>query len=135
MFLSECILPVMWKQSSLGTHMAKMTMICAALDVSEASLPTALTGTDFDRGKPTLWILEGLTYYLAADANQLLFQAMAALSAPGSLFAASMAPQTLIDRNKDRQGGGLMSLWQWGFPTNFAEVCLPLSLCQKLQLF
>jgi O-methyltransferase involved in polyketide biosynthesis len=94
----------------------------AALDVEYGSLASALQGARFDNKVPTLWILEGLTYYLSATTNQLLFQTMAALSAPGSMFVASMAPQTLVEKASQLSRGGLMSLWMWGFPSNFGLV-------------
>lgn len=96
----------------------------AALDVEHGCLASALHGARFDNKVRTLWILEGLTYYLSATANEVLFQTMAALSAPGSMFGASMAPQTLVEKASQRSRGGLMKLWTWGFPTNFGEVLL-----------
>ena len=94
---------------------------CAALDVSSGTLSTALQASRFDRSKPTLWVLEGLTYYLSRDDNQLLFGSMAALSAAGSMFAATMAPQTIVDRSRAK-GRGLMAQWKWGFTPDFSKV-------------
>ena len=85
----------------------------------------------FDAQKPTLWILEGLTYYLSEDDNSLLFRSMAALSAPGSVFAATMAPHKLVDKLKKRKSKGLMSTWKWGFPTHFEFVRLLLFIMHR----
>ena len=110
---------------ALQTCAVRWCLLCAGLDVKDAGLPAALHGTAFNRLERTLWVLEGLTYYLSADANQLLLQSMAALSAAGSLVTASMAPQSLVDRIHDRGGTGLMSFWTWGFPPDFTSVRLP----------
>ena len=109
-------------------HDMMLTLWRAALDVSTGTLVSALKTSAFDRSKPTFWILEGLTYYLSLDENRLLFGSMAALSAPGSMFAATMAPQTFVDRARQK-GKGLMSFWKWGFTENFAQVCLLCATC------
>lgn len=96
---------------------------CAAgLDVTQETLTRVLRRSAFDPKAPTLWVLEGLTYYLSEEDNALLFRSMAALSAPGSVFAATMAPQKLVDKLKRRKSKGLMSTWKWGFPAHFEFV-------------
>ncbi len=49
--------------------------------------PAALTAAGFDPARPTAWLAEGLLPYLPADAEQLLFERVHALSAPGSRIA------------------------------------------------
>lgn len=49
--------------------------------------PTALTAAGFDRNRPAAWLAEGLLPYLPADAQNRLFEMVAALSAPGSRIA------------------------------------------------
>jgi Leucine carboxyl methyltransferase len=90
--------------------------------VSTGTLTTALKSSGFDPATRTLWILEGLTYYLSLDENRLLFGSMAALSAPGSMFAATMAPKSMVDRLLAEKKGGLMSFWKWGFSQDFGTV-------------
>jgi len=49
--------------------------------------PSALTDTGLDPTKPTAWSAEGLLVYLPPDAQDRLFDNVAALSAPGSRIA------------------------------------------------
>jgi methyltransferase (TIGR00027 family) len=49
--------------------------------------PTALAQAGFDASVPTAWSAEGLLPYLTADAQDLLFDRIQSLSAPGSRVA------------------------------------------------
>jgi methyltransferase (TIGR00027 family) len=49
--------------------------------------PKALTEARFDASAPTAWSAEGLLPYLTADAQDLLFDRIQSLSAPGSRVA------------------------------------------------
>ena len=49
--------------------------------------PSALTAAGLDTAKPTAWSAEGLLIYLPPDAQDHLFDNVAALSAPGSRIA------------------------------------------------
>jgi methyltransferase (TIGR00027 family) len=49
--------------------------------------PTALVQAGFDASAPTAWSAEGLLPYLTADAQDLLFEQVQSLSAPGSRVA------------------------------------------------
>jgi methyltransferase (TIGR00027 family) len=49
--------------------------------------PTALRAAGFDPTLPTAWSAEGLLPYLTAEAQDLLFERVASLSAPGSRIA------------------------------------------------
>lgn len=49
--------------------------------------PAALSAAGFDRTRPTAWLAEGLLPYLPAKAQNLLFERLTALSAPGSHVA------------------------------------------------
>ncbi|MEV5649926.1 SAM-dependent methyltransferase [Nocardia sp. NPDC052254] len=49
--------------------------------------PEALRDNGFDPAKPTAWLAEGLLRYLPGEAQDRLFDALAALSAPGSRMA------------------------------------------------
>ncbi|WP_343576254.1 class I SAM-dependent methyltransferase [Mycobacterium sp.] len=57
-----------------------------AIDLRE-DWPTALTEAGFDPTRPTAWSAEGLLVYLPPDAQDRLFDNIAALSAPGSRIA------------------------------------------------
>ena len=54
--------------------------------------PKALRDTGFDTNRPTAWIAEGLLIYLPAAAQDLLFDRINELSAPGSRFATEHIP-------------------------------------------
>jgi methyltransferase (TIGR00027 family) len=57
-----------------------------AIDLRE-DWPTALVDAGFDPAKPTAWSAEGLLVYLPPEAQDRLFDNVAALSAPGSRIA------------------------------------------------
>ena len=50
--------------------------------------PAALTEAGFDPARPTAWLAEGLLMYLPAEAQDLLFDRITELSAPGSRVSA-----------------------------------------------
>jgi methyltransferase (TIGR00027 family) len=54
--------------------------------------PKALRDKGFDATQPTAWIAEGLLIYLPPEAQDLLFDRMNDLSAPGSRFACEHIP-------------------------------------------
>ncbi|TVY05810.1 class I SAM-dependent methyltransferase [Mycolicibacterium porcinum] len=54
--------------------------------------PAALRAAGFDPGAPTAWCAEGLLIYLPPDAQDRLFDNIAALSAPGSAVATEFVP-------------------------------------------
>ncbi|DBB00977.1 TPA: hypothetical protein ACH3X1_000884 [Trebouxia sp. C0004] len=55
-------------------------------DLSRCTLQDALQGTGFDAAKPSLFICEGLVYYLPEEAVEQLVASIAGLAAPTSLF-------------------------------------------------
>jgi methyltransferase (TIGR00027 family) len=58
--------------------------------------PAALRDAGFDTATPTAWIAEGLLGYLPPEAQDGLFDAITALSAPGSRIATDWVPDTSI---------------------------------------
>jgi methyltransferase (TIGR00027 family) len=54
--------------------------------------PQALLDNGFDKTQPTAWIAEGLLIYLPSDAQDLLFDRITQLSAPGSRLATEHIP-------------------------------------------
>lgn len=60
--------------------------------------PTALCGAGFDPAERTAWLAEGLLMYLPGDAQNLLFERITTLSAPGSRVAAETAASHADDR-------------------------------------
>jgi methyltransferase (TIGR00027 family) len=62
-----------------------------AVDLRE-DWPKALRESGFDDSQPTAWTAEGLLVYLPPQAQDLLFDNIATLSAPGSLLATEYHP-------------------------------------------
>ncbi|MEE6135211.1 class I SAM-dependent methyltransferase [Mycobacterium sp. 050128] len=63
--------------------------------------PAALRAAGFDTTTPTAWLAEGLLIYLPPDAQDLLFDNITALSAPGSTIATEFVPG-IVDFDADR---------------------------------
>jgi methyltransferase (TIGR00027 family) len=63
--------------ASIATHVA------VGIDLRQ-DWPKALVDAGFDAGLPTAWSAEGLLPYLTAEAQDLLFERVQSLSAPGS---------------------------------------------------
>ncbi|TFV58062.1 class I SAM-dependent methyltransferase [Mycobacterium sp. PS03-16] len=62
-----------------------------AIDLRE-DWPAALRAAGFDTAAPTAWCAEGLLIYLPPEAQDLLFDNITALSAPGSAVATEYVP-------------------------------------------
>lgn len=62
-----------------------------AIDLRE-DWPAALRAAGFDTSAPTAWCAEGLLIYLPPEAQDLLFDNITALSAPGSTVATEYVP-------------------------------------------
>ncbi len=62
-----------------------------AIDLRE-DWPKALLDNGFDPGQPTAWTAEGLLIYLPSEAQDLLFDRITELSAPGSRVATEHIP-------------------------------------------
>ena len=67
------------------------TLISIGIDLRD-DWPTALEDGGFDTAAPTAWIAEGLLGYLPPAAQDRLFDAITALSAPGSRLATDWVP-------------------------------------------
>lgn len=68
-----------------GAH-PRATLVNVAVDLRQ-DWPEALRQAGFDPSAPTAWSAEGLLPYLPAEAQDLLFERVQALSAPGSRIA------------------------------------------------
>ncbi|WP_428339658.1 class I SAM-dependent methyltransferase [Mycobacterium sp.] len=77
-----------FKSSTLHNHGAQpaANLVSVAVDLRQ-DWPTALQQAGFDASAPTMWSAEGLLRYLPAAAQDLLFERIDALSAPGSRLA------------------------------------------------
>jgi len=64
--------------------------------------PKALLDAGFDVSRPTAWIAEGLLIYLPPEAQDLLFDRIDELSAPGSRFACEHIPDVSVFADDER---------------------------------
>ncbi len=77
-----------FKSGTLARHGAQPAarLVSVAVDLRE-DWPKALQDAGFDASAPTMWSAEGLLRYLPAAAQDLLFERIDSLSAPGSRLA------------------------------------------------
>jgi methyltransferase (TIGR00027 family) len=80
--------------AGLGAH-PKAERRTIAIDLRN-DWPKALLGNGFDATQPTAWIAEGLLIYLPPDAQDLLFDRIDELSAPGSRVATEHIPDVTM---------------------------------------
>ena len=93
-----------------------------------------LVDAGFDPAQPSMWMMEGLTYYLPPEANQQIFKRTAKLTCPGSTIVFDMVNANFMQSQRDgwhlrdlRQRG---APWKWGHndpqsllrPIGFGEV-------------
>jgi len=71
----------------------KANRVTIAIDLRD-DWPKALLDNGFDLEQPTAWIAEGLLIYLPPEAQDLLFDRINELSAPGSRVATEHIPDT-----------------------------------------
>ena len=78
-----------YKSSTLTEHGAKPIADRREVPVDlRNDWPAALIAAGFDPDRPTAWLAEGLLMYLPAEAQDLLFERITELSAPGSRVSA-----------------------------------------------
>ncbi|OBJ61514.1 class I SAM-dependent methyltransferase [Mycobacterium sp. 1423905.2] len=87
-----------FKNSTLERHGAtpKARLVNIAVDLRQ-DWPKALQDAGFDPTQPAAWSAEGLVRYLPAQAQDLLFERVLALSAPGSWLASNVPAQGFIE--------------------------------------
>ncbi|NER33522.1 MAG: SAM-dependent methyltransferase [Oscillatoria sp. SIO1A7] len=83
------------KESILQDSPAKALRICVAADLGQA-WSSQLLATGFQPEQPTLWLLEGLIYYLNETEVDLLLKTISELSAIGSCLGADLLNVKLI---------------------------------------
>jgi methyltransferase (TIGR00027 family) len=84
------------KEKTLSGHRSTCRRHVVVTDVG-ADWPTRLAGAGFDRTRRTLWLAEGLFFYLTGETSTGLLRGAADLSSTGSLFAADVMPRTGLD--------------------------------------
>ncbi len=67
-----------------------------AVDLRE-DWPSALKAQRFDASAPTVWLVEGLLLYLTEEDNNRIFEAISALSAPGSRLGFEHGSPTMLN--------------------------------------
>lgn len=78
-----------YKAATLAEHGAAPAAQLRAVPVDlRHDWPAALTAAGFDSARPSAWLVEGLLMYLPAEAQDLLFERITELSAPGSRVSA-----------------------------------------------
>ncbi len=87
-----------FKASTLGEHGAQpaCNRIAVAVDLRQ-DWPEALRQAGFDAKAPSAWSAEGLMPYLPAAAQELLFNRVQGLTAPGSRVAVEALGPTFLD--------------------------------------
>jgi methyltransferase (TIGR00027 family) len=70
-------------------------VVPVAVDLARDWLPT-LVKSGFDDSRPTLWVVEGLMFFLTEDQAARLLDALFAASAPGSRLAVDFTSATLL---------------------------------------
>ena len=91
-----------FKSSTLAAVGAEPTAARRTIPIDlRADWPAALKAAGFDTTAPTAWLAEGLLIYLPPEAQDRLFDNIAALSAPGSTIATEFVPG-IVDFDADR---------------------------------
>ncbi|WIM86519.1 class I SAM-dependent methyltransferase [Candidatus Mycobacterium wuenschmannii] len=87
-----------FKKQTLENHGAQPAaqLVSVAVDLRE-DWPTALQRAGFDVSAPTMWSAEGLLRYLPAAAQDLLFERIDSLSAPGSWLATNGPSENAVN--------------------------------------
>lgn len=87
-----------FKTATLERHGATPTaqLVNVPIDLRQ-DWPKALQEAGFDPRRPSAWSAEGLVRYLPAQAQDLLFERIDALSAPGSWLASNVPGEGFID--------------------------------------
>ena len=87
-----------FKATTLAEHGAQpaVNRIAVAVDLRQ-DWPKALQEAGFDASKPSVWSAEGLMPYLPAAAQELLFERIQGLTAPGSRVAVEALGPTFLD--------------------------------------
>ena len=92
-----------FKEATLREHGAHPTaqLVNIPIDLRQ-DWPKALQEAGFDSSRPSIWSAEGLVRYLPAQAQDLLFERINSLSAPGSWLASNVPGEGFTDPDKVR---------------------------------
>lgn len=114
-----------FKNSTMASIGAEPTATRRAVSIDlREDWPAALRHNGFDDSKPTAWSAEGLLVYLPPDAQDRLFDDIAALSAPGSRLATEYHPDA--GASMGQRAEAFRAQWQkHGFDLNLADLFYP----------
>jgi methyltransferase (TIGR00027 family) len=93
-----------FKSDTLRHHGARPAaeLINVPIDLRQ-DWPEALRRAGFDASQPSVWSAEGLVRYLPAEAQDLLFERIHELSAPGSWLASNVPGEGFTDPERVRR--------------------------------
>lgn len=97
------------KESILQDIPAKCQRICVAADLGQL-WSSQLLAAGFQAEKPTLWLLEGLLYYLSETEVDRLLKTVSELSAIGSRLGADLINFKLIQESSEE----VSKYWRYG---------------------
>jgi methyltransferase (TIGR00027 family) len=111
-----------FKNSTMASLGAQPTADRRAVSIDlREDWPKALRANGFHPGEPTAWSAEGLLMYLPPEAQDRLFDKIAALSAPGSRLATEFHPDAGASIGERAQA--FRERWQkHGFDMNLADL-------------
>jgi methyltransferase (TIGR00027 family) len=108
-----------WKSQTLATAAAKpgCRRVAVGVDLREDWLPN-LTASGFDREQPSIWVVEGLLYYLTESQVRALLQRISQAAAPGSRFGADLVSASFFSSPWTKSALEMMAKsgmpWQFG---------------------
>jgi methyltransferase (TIGR00027 family) len=114
-----------FKNSTMASIGAQPTATRRAVSIDlREDWPNALRDNGFDDSRPTAWSAEGLLMYLPPDAQDRLFDDIAALSAPGSRLATEYHPDA--GASMGQRAEAFRERWQkHGFDLNIGDLFYP----------
>ena len=108
------------KQAILDQEYAtpRCRRVVVAADLADNDWPQALTADGFDHAAPTVFIVEGLSWYLTEEENARLLEQLAGLAAPGSRLGIDIISRDQLESPAAapffKFTAALGILWQFG---------------------
>lgn len=99
-----------YKSKFLQDQTPKCKRCTIATDLATSDWVQLLQEDGFDPEIPTVWILEGLVYYIPEASIKVLMDHISSLSSPGSVFAADMMNKA----GTEDKTQGWNSMWKFG---------------------
>jgi methyltransferase (TIGR00027 family) len=106
-----------YKQERLGDVKPRVDHRTIATDLTSPDWETDLVAAGYDPSTPSIWLLEGLLYYIPQDQAHRILGRVAALQSPGSRIAADIVTAAALTLPDMR---GLLDVFaRWGCPWLF----------------